>query len=59
MATGWGNAQTVSIVYVLIGSVGGYNSERRRKAGESERRDVGEGDSENKIYAHGSENKAR
>jgi hypothetical protein len=39
------------MVYDLTGANGGYSSERRRKAGESERLDDGEGDS-NQIYAH-------
>ena len=49
MATGWGKAQTVSIVYDLTGSIVGYKSERRRNAGESDRRDTGEGDSDQNI----------
>lgn len=32
-----------------MGSIGGYKSERRRNAGESERRDAGEGDSGSKY----------
>lgn len=49
VATGWGTAQTASTVYDLMGSIGGYKSERRRNAGESERRDAGEGDSGSKY----------
>ena len=58
VATGWGKAQTVSIVYDLIGANGGYSSERRRNAGESERRDIGEGDP-NRLYAYINEGRTR
>ena len=49
VATGWGKAQTVSMVYDLRDAEDGYSRERRRNAGERERLVAGEGDSEDAL----------